>query len=238
MNHYSLTNKGLVRSVNQDAYANYENDFFSLFVLCDGMGGHKAGEVASCLAVDTVKEFFTNKEKEEDYSELLLEAVKRANEAVYAKGQSSPEYYNMGTTIVAVLIADAKAYIAHIGDSRLYQMRDSQLDQVTEDHSLVQNLVNKGLLTPEDAKRSPEKSALTRALGIDPKEETDLDLLSLEEGDQLLLCSDGLTNMVDEEEIACILKSESDLREKAEKLMSMAIAAGGKDNITLTLLKY
>lgn len=235
---YSLTNQGLVRTSNQDAYANYENEFFSLFVLCDGMGGHRAGEVASHLAVDAVKEFFTEQKAKDDYSDLLLEAVSVANQAVYAKGQSDPEYYNMGTTIVALIIADGKAYVAHIGDSRLYRMRDSKLEQITEDHSLVQNLVNKGLMTKEAARHSPEKSALTRALGIDPEEETDLNLLDLKEGDQLLLCSDGLTNMVEEDEIACLLKSEADPREKAEKLMSMAIAGGGKDNITLTLLKY
>lgn len=238
MNFYSLTNQGLVRSSNQDAHAHFENDFFSIFVLCDGMGGHQAGEVASHLAVDTVIEFFTEKSEEKDYADLLLEAVSLANQAVYAKGQSSPQYHNMGTTIVALLIAKTKAYIAHIGDSRLYLMRDSELRQITEDHSLVQNLVNKGLMTKEDARHSPEKSALTRALGIDPEEKTDLDLIDLKAGDQLLLCSDGLSNMVEEEEIACLLKSEAEPREKAEKLMSMAIAGGGKDNITLTLLSY
>lgn len=235
MNTYSITDVGRVRSMNQDRYSNYFHPRFSLLLLADGMGGHNAGEVAASMAIDACREYFMKDKERSDYEALLTEAVEAANLAVYEKGESISEYRRMGTTICAAVIADRQLTIAHVGDSRIYLFRDGKLLQLTQDHSLVADMVRQGLLTPEQALVHPDRNTLTRAVGTNETIAVDTRTLSLSAGDRLLLCSDGLTKMMDTEAIEAILAAEPVAREAAEMLVKQANDNGGADNITLTL---
>lgn len=235
MNTYSITDVGRVRSMNQDRYSNYFHPRFSLFLLADGMGGHNAGEVAAAMAIDACREYFMKDKERSDYEALLTEAVEAANLAIYEKGESISEYRRMGTTICAAVIADRQLTIAHVGDSRIYLFRDGKLLQLTQDHSLVADMVRQGLLTPEQALVHPDRNTLTRAVGTNETIAVDTRTLSLSAGDRLLLCSDGLTKMMDTEAIEAILAAEPVAREAAEMLVKQANDNGGADNITLTL---
>lgn len=235
MNTYSITDVGRVRSMNQDRYSNYFHPRFSLLLLADGMGGHNAGEVAAAMAIDACREYFMKDKERSDYEALLTEAVEAANLAVYEKGESISEYRRMGTTICAAVIADRQLTIAHVGDSRIYLFRDGKLLQLTQDHSLVADMVRQGLLTPEQALVHPDRNTLTRAVGTNETIAVDTRTLSLSAGDRLLLCSDGLTKMMDTEAIETILAAEPVAREAAEMLVKQANDNGGADNITLTL---
>ena len=235
MNTYSITDVGRVRSMNQDRYSNYFHPRFSLLLLADGMGGHNAGEVAAAMAIDACREYFMKDKERSDYEALLTEAVEAANLAVYEKGESISEYRRMGTTICAAVIADRQLTIAHVGDSRIYLFRDGKLLQLTQDHSLVADMVRQGLLTPEQALVHPDRNTLTRAVGTNETIAVDTRTLSLSAGDRLLLCSDGLTKMMDTEAIEAILAAEPVAREAAEMLVKQANHNGGADNITLTL---
>lgn len=238
MNTYSVTEKGLVRANNQDAYLNYFSPQWALFVVCDGMGGHRAGDQASKLASISIRDFFIREKDRTDYEALLREGVEAANKAVYEKSQTAEAYYNMGTTLVACLVVKGVAYIAHVGDSRLYLWRRGALQQVTEDHSLVQKLVKQGLITPEEAKNHPDRSTLTRAVGTEPGLEVESDQCVLEEGDRILLCSDGLTTMLTDAEIKAAMEESDRAREACETLVQRALDRGGLDNITITLFEY
>lgn len=235
MNTYSITDVGRVRSMNQDRYSNYFHPRFSLLLLADGMGGHNAGEVAAAMAIDACREYFMKDKERSDYEALLTEAVEAANLAVYEKGESVSEYRRMGTTICAAVIADRQLTIAHVGDSRIYLFRDGKLLQLTEDHSLVADMVRQGLLTPEQALVHPDRNTLTRAVGTNETIAVDTRTLSLSARDRILLCSDGLTKMMDTEAIEAILAAELVAREAAEMLVKQANDNGGADNITLTL---
>lgn len=235
MNTYSITDVGRVRSMNQDRYSNYFHPRFSLLLLADGMGGHNAGEVAAAMAIDACREYFMKDKERSDYEALLTEAVEAANLAVYEKGESVSEYRRMGTTICAAVIADRQLTIAHVGDSRIYLFRDGKLIQLTEDHSLVADMVRQGLLTPEQALVHPDRNTLTRAVGTNETIAVDTRTLSLSAGDRLLLCSDGLTKMMETEAMEAILAAEPAAREAAEMLVKQANDNGGADNITLTL---
>ncbi len=235
MNTYSMTDTGRERKVNQDRFSNYFHPRFSLLILADGMGGHNAGEVAAALATDSVRDYIMQHKDAEDYPRLLRDAVDDANTKVFAKGQSDPEYCRMGTTICVVLLSDGTVYIAHVGDSRVYLFHDQMLKQMTRDHSLVADLEREGLLSEEAAKTHPDRNTITRAVGTEPEVETEIDLLSAVEGDRLMLCSDGLTKMVEDERIAQILREESSARRACERLVEEANLAGGKDNITVTI---
>lgn len=238
MNTYSLTDKGLQRSNNQDSYVNYFSSRLALFVVCDGMGGHRAGDTASKLASETIQEFLISAKERTDYEEMVVEAVEAANKAVYDLAKTNPDYFNMGTTCVLVLVHEGRAIIAHVGDSRVYLMRDRSLRQLTEDHSLVQKLINQGLLTEEGARHHPERSTLTRAVGTDERVEVELDYLDLEEGDTVLLCSDGLTTMVEDQEILDLLLTTSEAKDQVTGLVQAALDRGGADNITVTVFEY
>lgn len=240
MDSYTLTDLGLERSCNQDAYSNYFHPNFILLAICDGMGGHQQGEVASQLAVKAMQDYVIGNKDRSDYQKLLTEAVEKANLAVYAQTDQDPTQYRMGTTVVACIIdlEAREAYVAHVGDSRFYLFRDGQLEQITRDHSLVEDLVTRGVISKEDAKYHPDKSTLTRALGMEEEVEIDLDRLKPEDGDVFLLCTDGLTNMVDDEEIAEVLASDRPNKAKCEELIDRAKQNGGFDNITATVFQY
>ncbi len=237
MNTYSITDVGIERDHNEDNYANYFHTHFTFFVVADGMGGHAAGEVASSLAANNIRDFIIENKTRPDYGNLLREAFEKANALVYSEANQEQEYKSMGTTSVATIITEDKLYIANVGDSRCYLWREGKLSQLTEDHSLVADLIRKGLLTEEDAKTHPERSAVTRAMGSAEDVEVDIITEDLISGDKVLLCSDGLTTMLDDDVISSVISQGGSCKVECEKLITLANEAGGYDNITITLFE-
>lgn len=245
---FGLTDAGLHREHNEDSIGSDED--IALAVLADGMGGHRCGEIASAITVDTILDFTRNKIKQlkSDNSDdvngsnmhnlVIREAVNLANKNVFDSAQSNALYHGMGTTIVALLFYDDRFTVAHVGDSRLYRLRDNQLEQLTSDHSYVQELLDCGLYTPEQAKNSEHKNLITRAIGIDKKVQVDIHDDSAQTGDIYLLCSDGVNDMISDEMIRSILvEYESDLETAASVIIKTANEYGGKDNISALLAK-
>ena len=228
----AVTDVGRVRvgQPNEDSFLD-QADRLGLVAVADGMGGHNAGEVASATALEALRAAVAS-------GEPLREAIEGANEAVLEKSESNREFYGMGTTLTAGMLGtDGSLTIGHVGDSRAYFIRGGELRQITDDHSLVEELVRGGELTPEQAEVHPQRSIITRALGIDPQVDVDVYPIELQAGDRILLCSDGLTTMVRPEEIANILGGEPDPRRAAQLLVDAANAAGGEDNITAVIVE-
>jgi protein phosphatase len=228
------TDRGLRRSINEDAF--FMEDSTGLFAVADGMGGHEAGEVASNMALDTINEYLW--EESNPGSEELLSAISAANTEVYNTAQENPSKKGMGTTVVVALINGRKMDIAHVGDSRAYLIRDGFIERLTEDHSLVAEQVRDGLITEEEAERSPVRNIITRAIGIGPEVEADHRRFELKSGDRVLICSDGLYNMVCDEDILSEVLSEQEPGRACESLIEMANGNGGKDNITIVMVLY
>lgn len=237
---------GCVREHNEDNFG-YDVDM-GLAVLADGMGGYKAGEVASAIAitslVHTVIQIKGSDEKIEldgrqhEESAILYRALHHANQQVYDSAHDSKECMGMGTTVSAAWFHDGKVSIAHIGDSRIYRYRDYRLDLLTTDHTVVQELVDHGFYTLEEAKASEQRNIVTRALGIDPAVNIDLYDYDVRAGDIYLLCSDGLTDMVDDLDVANILRrSSTDLEYGSVELINKALTNGGKDNVTVIVVR-
>ncbi len=243
-----LTDVGLQRDHNEDAIAS--DNAMGLVVLADGMGGYKAGEVASEMAVliitaelteamanqrSNIADVVLGKQAE---TQLILNAVKSANEVIYSVSQTYPQCAGMGTTLVVGLFTHKKLLVGHIGDSRMYRLRNQMLSQITEDHSILQEQIKLGLITVEQAKYSVNKNLVTRALGVDPEVELELNEYDVEDGDVYLLCSDGLSDLVDDEIIQATLNmSSSSLINAAQMLVQLANDNGGKDNISVILAK-
>lgn len=233
---FSKTDTGLVRTTNQDAYFAGEIADSAVFaVLCDGMGGANAGNIASETAVKRIYEYVLNSYRrnmtEEDIEKLLKNAVISANIELYDMSVNDPALSGMGTTAVLALIRNGQAVMAHVGDSRIYLVNDG-IKQLTRDHSVVQSLIESGKITPEDAKVHPRKNVITRAIGAEEEVAVDTGRLSLESGDALMLCSDGLTNYLETEDILNIFKS-TDIEKIPAALVDAANAGGGGDNITV-----
>jgi len=236
-----LTDVGRVRSHNEDYV-----DYFipsdpeqlarkgSLYVVADGMGGHQAGEVASRRAVEAVIAYYYG-DAEHDVGTSLVRAVQAANHQVYTMAQSDPTKAGMGTTLVAVVILGRKVYVANVGDSRAYLINSQGIRQITEDHSWVEEQVRAGLLTHEQASRHPQRNLVTRALGSKPEVQVDLFEGELSEGDTLLLCSDGLTGRVTDQELAFYV-TRYPPKEAARQLVALANERGGNDNITVLII--
>jgi serine/threonine protein phosphatase PrpC len=205
-----------------------------LFVVADGMGGAQAGEVASALAVE---EFAQALASDGSPEERLSQRIRDANRRIYERSRVEHEHAGMGTTLTAVYLEDDDLAVAHVGDSRAYILRDSALVRLTQDHSLVEELVRQGKLTEEQAAEHPQRSIITRALGIEADVEVDTWTYPARAGDVVLLCSDGLTSMIDEDEIAGILVGESSLAAAGDRLILAANRAGGRDNITVVLFR-
>lgn len=220
----SLTDVGNVRSHNEDSYCATS----PLFVVADGMGGHEAGEVASAIAIQVMKENIPDG----PFADVLGTAVKKANLAVLRGAADGTGKPGMGTTMTAALIYEDELVIAQVGDSRAYLLHEGVLQRITRDHSLVADYVAQGRITEEEARYHPQRSVITRALGSDPDMEPDLYSLRVAEGDRLLLCSDGLTSMVEDEGIAAILAAHEDPQRCCTALVQEALAAGGLDNVT------
>jgi PPM family protein phosphatase len=240
---------GRVRKKNEDSFLAAPH--LSLFAVADGMGGHASGEIASRLAVDTLREHFSqasatkDRRQNEDEtavlspaSNFLVRAFRLVNEKIYRASQERSETRGMGTTLVAVYFSHPSPLVAHVGDSRLYHLTAKSIHQVTEDHSLVWEQYKKGLLSKEDLPSSPQKNIITRALGIKPDVDVELKTLSLEAGDYLLLCTDGLSDMLREEQILrAVHEASGDLTRACSSLVSLANTLGGKDNITALLIQ-
>jgi serine/threonine protein phosphatase PrpC len=221
---------GRVRQANEDSYL--IND--PLFVVADGMGGHVAGDVASSTAVETIKEGSGGADGSDVKS--LERLVQLANNRIWQRAQSDPELRGMGTTCTLLLIEGRLAYIAHVGDSRAYLLRQGHLSQLTEDHSLVGRMVREGRLSTEEAERHPQRSIVTRALGVDSEVAVDVLSVELEPRDRILLCSDGLTSMAETGAITDILKTAGDPQDAADRLVDLANEGGGEDNITVVVI--
>jgi protein phosphatase len=222
------TDVGRVRDGNEDSYIVDER--LALFAVADGMGGHRGGEVASATAVEALR-------AEVASGRPIDAAVKAANRAVLERASRDPDLAGMGTTMTAVLaFGGSSLLIAHVGDSRAYLLRDGRLERRTEDHSLVEELVREGRLTPEQAESHPQRAIVTRALGVDDEVDVDLYTIDARAGDRLIICSDGLTTMLREREVERIARGDDDAQRCAEKLVDAAVEAGGEDNVTVVVL--
>lgn len=246
-----VTDVGRKRSHNEDSIAS--DSELGVAILADGMGGYKAGEVASQLAVQMIMDDLRAGLREPSGSEagaseestgfsheslVLKSAIEKANEAIFRTAQSQPQCQGMGTTLVSAAFYDDRMAIAHVGDSRLYRLRKGHLEQLTADHSLLQELVDKGFYTPEEAKQSLNKNLVTRAVGIELEVSPDVQEEVVLPGDVYLLCSDGLSDLVDDDEIHLTLdRYSANLADAAKALVQLANDHGGKDNISVILVR-
>jgi protein phosphatase len=246
----ALTDVGRKRKGNEDSL--YVNPEQNLFVVADGMGGHAAGEVASRVAVDSINEFICLTSGDEEITwpfgldenisydgNRLKTAVRYANRKVLEATREKSEYEGMATTVAAVLVDDSTAILAHVGDSRIYRYRDGALAQLTSDHSWINEQIQSGVISAEQARSHPLRNVVTRALGGKPDLQVDVQVHSMQSGDVLLLCSDGLTTMVPDDEIAGLFtESGGDVEQVAKGLVDAANARGGEDNITVLLIQF
>ena len=234
----ACTDIGKTRPQNQDSYYVPDRDK-QFFIVADGMGGQRAGSVASKIAVEIMSNYIDEYyNKENDKEELLKKAISHTNELVYKLANENEELKGMGTTIVAALLSNDDIYIVSAGDSRCYLIRNKIISQLTIDNSYVEVLIQRGIITKEEAKNHPDKNIITKAIGVERDIEVETQKLKAENGDILLLCSDGLTNMVKNEEILdMVLEGHTNLDECVSKLVNKAIENGGKDNITVVLVE-
>lgn len=238
-----LTHPGRVRAENEDCIATRSD--LGLAVLADGMGGHQAGEVASRMAVDLISEYLANLPREagaprgvRGKRQALEQAIQKANAAIHEAAQNRPDYKGMGSTVVVAIFTGDRLCIGHVGDSRLYRLRAGGLEQLTKDHSVVQELINRGLFTPEEARQSLAKNLVTRALGVDATIEAETTDAAVQPNDVYLLCSDGLTDVLSDEQIAEVLRGDSaDLDAAARRLVDRANDGGGPDNVSVILVR-
>lgn len=235
----AISDIGLKRENNQDfLFASTDYDF-PLFIVADGMGGHKAGDIASSMAVEGVLQFFEkNKHKlleDEDIRYVIRQAINHVNDKIYLKSFELPECSGMGTTITLAYLNNSKVYLGQVGDSRAYLVRDDTIIQLTEDHTLVNELIKNGTITSSEAVNHPQKNMITRAVGTSSRIKLDIFINELLPKDILILCSDGLTNMIDEETILRVIKRYDikDMKNICNVLVGLAKENGGKDNITV-----
>jgi len=236
---FSITDIGIRRKLNQDYVFTSEisiGNLDNLFIVADGMGGHNAGDYASKYTVRTIVEE-VGRAREESTVTILENAIKKANAHIRKKANEVEDYNGMGTTVVAATIEDDVLTVANVGDSRLYVINSDEIKQITRDHSLVEEMIRMGGLAREQARSHPDKNIITRAIGAQDDVDVDFFHVRLEKGDMILMCSDGLTNMVEDEEIRLILNGQRDIVEKAQRLVYAANENGGKDNIAVVLIE-
>ncbi len=227
---YAQTHVGRVRTVNQDScYIPHVGENFA--VVADGMGGHRAGEVASKIAVEEFTRWLRCAPKPSE--DALRYAVSEANRAIYLKAKIEPDKAGMGTTLTALWADDTRVYLTHVGDSRAYLLRDGEVSQLSRDHSVVGELLERGEITPEEAKVHPQRHYITRALGTGSQVTPDIDRFERRKGDVWLLCSDGLSNYVGASEIGEVLMGSGSWESKVSLLVELALRRGGSDNITV-----
>lgn len=237
---YGDSKIGLVRKLNEDAI-NLEVPH--LFILADGMGGYEGGQIASAIAVRQVADFFSSSSQISFSEETLKESILSANEAILKEKEGQPKLCSMGTTLVMGAIADHNLYWAHVGDSRLYVWQAGTLTQITMDHSFVMELVKEGKLSREEMRFHPRKNEITRAVGIDDTLKVDTGMVALQDSSLFLFCSDGLSGVLEDEEINGLLTeypkdTEEELKALGEKLMERVYALGARDNVSLILVWY
>ncbi len=229
------TDVGNKRTFNEDSVGYYEEEDFGIFVIADGMGGHNAGEVASKIAIDTIIEYVINHKKDRSEEEILNEAILSANRKIYRESLLNESCNGMGTTLVGAFVRGNNLTMVNIGDSRGYILKDGQLVKVTKDHSLVQELLDNGTITNEEAKNHPNKNVITRALGTNLVVTADYYSLDIRGVSKILLCSDGLTNEVSEEDIFRVLQGYNG--NQCMELINMSKKNGGRDNISIIIFK-
>lgn len=241
MNIVGNTDIGKVRAKNEDGFDfGYFDDGAAWGVVCDGMGGVHGGKIASSVAIDMVsekiKKCYSKSMPVASLENLLLSAITTANVTVYDRGSAQDDLKGMGTTIVAAVVKNNEACIAHVGDSRAYIISEDKIEQVTKDHSLVQEMLDNGQITEQEYENTPIKNIITRAMGIGEDIDIDFDFVCINPGDALLLCSDGLSGLVDKQTLLRIYK-ENDFSVLADKYIDKANELGGKDNITVVVMK-
>ena len=242
MEYFGLTDKGRVRPTNQDIYQieAREDNQTALLVVCDGMGGANAGNVASRFAAqvftESVKAALADKLDAGKRQDLLTRALEEANQTVFSLAGRQPEFRGMGTTLVAALVQGGEATILNVGDSRAYLFDGTRLHQLTEDHSYVEEMRRQGRITAEDARTHPQKNLITRAVGVEPSVEGDLFEARLDKNEVLLLCSDGLTNMLEDKEIFAIYRRNPDPLSLGRALMAETLERGARDNVTIVII--
>lgn len=237
---YGECRKGLVRKLNEDYIYVSNNPYF---ILADGMGGYTGGQIASRIAVESAKDFFNETPQVSVSEEVMKRSILYANKVILDQKREYPELNQMGSTLITAAINKDKIYWAHVGDSRIYFFKNKTLNQITEDHSFVMKLLKNGTITIEEANHHPRKNEITRAVGINKYLEVDTGKILLEENSVVLICSDGLTGMIDDITISNVLSSykfnsDEDLKLCAEKLIELVYAAGANDNISLIIISF
>lgn len=230
-----ISDIGNIRQLNEDTYGILEDEVFNLFLICDGMGGHNAGEVASALAKETVLDFMKGIQQEELLLPSLMKAITKANHEIYALSSKEKTMSGMGTTMTAALSHHGRLDIAHVGDSSLYVVYNNEIKKITKDHSYVQELVDLGKVTEEDAKHHPNKNIITRAVGTNLHVEIEAYTRQTDYEEIYLLCTDGLTDYLSAQEILEKLSGSQDMHKSMMELVEMAKERGGRDNITLVI---
>lgn len=236
---FSLTDIGLKRTMNQDYTFSTEmpiGNLPNLFIVADGMGGYNGGGFASHYAVEVIKSVI-EQSSETNPRKLFEQALTIANTEIRKKAAESPELEGMGTTAVLACVVDNCIHIANVGDSRLYIIKEDGIRQITVDHSFVEEMIRMGSLDRESARNHPKKNIITRAVGADSEVVPDFFTVKLEKQDEILMCSDGLTNMVEDHDIELIVKAQRDIAEQAEELVDTANKNGGRDNIAVVLIQ-
>ena len=239
---YSKTDIGKKRKTNQDAVKSGKiSDKMVWSVVCDGMGGVAGGDVASDIAVLTISSYLNGRLSDakdpEEIQNIICEAVNSANKAIYLKSQNDVSLKNMGTTVILCVLNDGDLHVVHVGDSRAYLINDDDINQITTDHSMVQEMLNSGKITIDEAKNHPQKNVITRALGVNDKVELDYKYLKIKPGNVIVLCTDGLTNHVYENKIYEICQS-NELSQVPQQLVNEGNKNGGSDNITVSVIEY
>lgn len=242
LDYAAISDVGRVRGNNEDSFGDYFEEESehetrgALFVVADGMGGHRGGEIASKIAVETIHESYF-KDDNPDPSAALVNAFVRANKLIVDQAVSDPALFGMGTTCTSIAFSNGNASVVHVGDSRAYHLRDGTIEQVTNDHSLVGEMVRSGIISDEDARTHPKRNVITRSLGVQESVIPDaLEPLALKEKDAFLLCSDGLTSYVTDEELGEALSKEG-TESVCHELIALANGRGGRDNITVIVVR-
>lgn len=240
----AVSDVGLRRINNQDSmFASSDNEF-PLFIVADGMGGHNAGDIASYMAVEGIVKYLKNRKaelnSEKNIKKIIKEAVEDVNDRIYLKSFEVPAYFGMGTTITLAYIYNSKIFIGHVGDSRAYLINNNKIKQITEDHTLVNELIKNGSITPAEAINHPQRNLITRAIGTSCKIEMDFYIVDINKDDVFILCSDGLSNMVGEDTILDVINNNSNdnIDDMCNTLIELAKDNGGKDNITVIGIKF
>lgn len=236
---YCETNKGLMRENNEDSLIVEESDRYNLYAVADGMGGHKAGEVASSIAIDTIRDYFKKSSDKENFKapSFIIESIDAANRRIREEALNKDECSGMGTTITMAVVDLSLniAYIANVGDSRAYIVKNDEIIQITEDHTYVNELLKDGKITSEEAKHHPKRNVITRAVGSEEYVQADIFEIELFDNDVILLCTDGLTTHLSDEKILSIIK-EYGCSESVQRLIKLANDNGGTDNITIIIV--